>query len=472
MQQLSGLDASFLSLETPTSHMHIGGVMILDPSTANQSFGFESIKTLIEERQHLIPAFTRKLAPVPLELDFPYWVEDDAFDLDFHVRHIAVPPPGDLVKLQELASRLFSRPLDRSRPLWELYVVEGLNDMPFGIQKGNIALISKMHHAAVDGVSGAEIMATLLDLAPPKRTLKPAKDKDVETNPTPATLLYRTGLNLIKRPLKVIDTLPRAARTAFNMRNTGADAAEVISPLPFTAPRVPWNAHLTSNRLFEMTSLDLRTIKEIKNAAETTMNTVILAIIAGALRNHLSAKEMLPDEPLVVMAPISVRNPDQKGSGGNHVSAMLVSLATQEADARTRLNLIATSAKEGKNRDKAIGADLLQNFADFATPAVAALATRLYTRLNLSNVHSPVFNTVVTNVPGPPIPLYLDGARMVGNFGTAPIIDGMGMIIVVMSVENRLDIGLTVCREVTPDIDDLSARIPEALDELYKAVLK
>ena len=475
MVQLTGLDAGFLALETSHSPMHIGSLIVLDRATTNGAFTVDTLRRLLADRLHLIPTFRQRLAPVPLDLDFPYWIQDPGFDLDFHVRHIAVPPPGGMAELQDLAARIWSQALDRAKPLWEMYFVDGIGPLPTGIGDGTVALITKMHHAAVDGISGAEILATLLDPTPvPRRVPPPTAPFQPDPVPSPARLLRQTATHYARRPLKLAGMVPRAAKAMFDIRRDPIASGDAIepSPLPFTAPRAPWNAPITPRRIYATATLKLETVKAVKNAAAVTVNDVVLTVVGGALRTYLADRNALPEAPLVAMAPISVRTQAQKGSAGNEVSAMLVSLASQIEDPVERLRHVRASTQRGKSRHKAIGADLLRDAAAFSTPALAALAARLYSRMRISDRHAPVFNTVVTNVPGPPVPLYLAGARVVAHFGHAPIIDGMGLMIVVLSYMDRIDLGFTACREITPDVTDIAERTSAALAELHAALVK
>lgn len=470
MQQLSGLDTSFLFLETSTIHMHVGSVLLLDPSTAKKPLTFDRLKELILQRIHLVPTFRRRLLNVPFDLDFPYWIEDEYFDIDFHVRHVAVPPPGGLKEITELASRLHSQPLDRSKPLWELYFVEGLGDLPVH-GGGKVAVISKVHHAAIDGMSGTEIMTTMLDLSPEPRKVKPPlADEKYFRLPGALELLARAGGNFVKQPVRLGQILPRTIRSVFAAKALQKEG-EAPPASPLQAPRTVFNHPITPHRYLAANSISLDDVKAIRAKIDgAKVNDVVLAIVSGAVRQYLHQYRDLPEQSLIAMCPISVRTEDQRGTAGNQVAMMLSTLATDCADPIDRLATIIKGTNKGKAQHKALGAKALMDWVNFATPAVAARAARLYSRLRLADYHNPVFNLVVTNVPGPEFPLYLCGAQVLANYGMAPIVDGMGLIVVVFSYENRMDFGITVCRELTPDIWHLAAALTDSLNELKMVV--
>ncbi|MCG8419191.1 MAG: wax ester/triacylglycerol synthase family O-acyltransferase [Proteobacteria bacterium] len=467
MYQLSGLDTSFLNLETPNQHMHIGSVVILDPSTAETPFTIDTLRQLIKQRIHLVPTFRRKLVKVPFNIDFPYWIDDPNFDLDFHLRHVAVPAPGGLTQLADLVSRIYGRPLDRNQPLWELYMIEGLGDIP-EIGSGKIALLGKFHHAAIDGASGAEILASMIDLSPQMRPVPPPEQPFApEPAPNELQLLFKSLSPVLRRPYRLATLVPQLVRAAREIGHEALSKQTVdVPPLPFTAPRTSFNTTISPHRRFAALNISLARAKAVKNKAGCKLNDVVLAVVSGALRRYLQGRGELPDRPLISLCPISVRSEEDRKSAGNQVSLMRVNLATDVADAKKRLEQIMASTQQGKARHKTIGAKALQDWNDFATPSVAALAARLVVRAKIADRMNPLFNLVITNVPGSPVPIYLGGARMIANYGTAPIIDGVGLMIVVTSYINRLDFGLTVCKEAVPEVWDVALALREAMDEL------
>jgi WS/DGAT/MGAT family acyltransferase len=460
MQRLSGLDASFLYLETPSSYMHVAGLMVLDPTTAPRTWTFEEVREMMAERLHLAPPFRRRLVEVPFGLHHPVWIEDPDFDLDFHLHHIAVPPPGASKQLAALAEEIVARPLDRQRPLWEAWIIEGL-------ENGYIAVLTKTHHAAIDGVSGNEMTLAMLDTEPEGRPVEPDPWKP-EHVPNDFELLGYAMSSLARQPVKLASSLGRSTAVAFNLTRRNRDADIAPPPAPFTAPRASWNHALSRHRSYAMTTLSLDDAKVVKNAFGTTLNDVVMAMCAGSLRAYLDARGEKHDQSLVAMVPMSVRTTDQSGAGGNRISSMLASLATTIDDPVERLLAISAGMRQAKDQQNAIGASTLQDWAEFAAPAVAGRAARAYARYRLADRHRPIFNLTISNVPGPPFPLYSAGARVVANYPMGPINDGAGLNITVLSYMNQLDFGVVTCRDLIPDAWAIADGLGGALAELHK----
>ncbi len=470
MQQLSGQDASFVYLETPNTPMHIGSVAIYDPSTApGGKVRFKDILRHIEARLHLARPFRQKLVRVPGNLDHPYWIEDENFDIEFHVRHIALPEPGDWRQLCIQVARLHSRPMDMSKPLWEFTVVEGLDNIE-GLPAGCFALVSKVHHAAIDGMSGVDMTSAIHALeaeapAPPP----PATPWKAEKAPGLGELLVRTQINNIAQPFAwmktVADSVPGLARLG-----QGWSKRELSFENVKPAPRTRFNAKVGPHRAFEGALFDLADVRAVRAAvAGATVNDVMLAVVGGALRNYLEAKGDLPRETMSAMAPISVRAEGEKGSMGNLVSAMVVGLGTHIADPLERLAYVHGEAENSKAMTNAVGARTLAEYSKLLPSALAGLGARLYTQLGLANRMSQAFNCVVTNVPGPRVPIYMAGARMVVQYGTGPIFDGMGLIHPVYSYGDRIAVSFVADREVMPDPAFYAQCLAEAFAELKVA---
>jgi len=463
MQRLTGLDATFLYMETPSSYMHVAGLAVFDPSTVPGGFSIEKVKALYADRLHLAAPFRRRLVEVPFGIHHPLWIEDPDFVLDWHIRHIAVPAPGGPRQLADLAAHLVSIKLDRSRPLWEMWVIEGL-------EQGNIAVLSKVHHAAIDGVAGNELTVALLDLTPEVQKMAPDEDPwKPDRIPTDLELLGYGLTSLARQPVRAVKTIRRTAGVALALRRQNREPDVTPPPGLFSAPRTSFNVALTPHRSYAMASLSLPDVKMIKNAFGATVNDVVLALCAGALRRYFDGRGEQVDGPLVAMVPISVRAEDEKGAGGNRVSSMLVSLATDIDDPVDRLRAISDGTKDAKEQSKAIGADTLTDWAEFAAPAVAGLAARLYSRTKMADRHRPLFNVTISNVPGPPFPLYSAGARLVANYPMGPIFDGGGLNMTVMSYLDHLDFGLVACSDLIPNVWDLADGLVDALEELKKA---
>jgi diacylglycerol O-acyltransferase / wax synthase len=459
MERLTGLDAGFLSMETPTAPMHVAGLAIFDPSTVDGRLDIDHLRDIYSGRLHLAPPFRRRLREVPFGLHHPLWIEDPDFDLDWHLRHVAVPAPGGPRELAELAARLNTIPLDRSHPLWEMWLIDG-------VAGGHVAVLSKVHHAAIDGASGNEITVATLDLIAEGGTVEPPDEEWApDAVPSDAAMLMHATRSLIGSPVRLVRTLRRTLDSTLGKRNLPRGT----TPGPFAAPRTSLNRPLTRQRCFAMTSVSLPAVKAIKDHHGVKVNDVVLGLCAGALSRWFDDQEEQLDGPLVAMVPVSVRTEAQKGAMGNRVSSMLVTLATDVSDASLRLQVIGEATREAKERH-AIGADALTDWAEFAAPALLGRAARLYSRMHLANLHRPVFNVTISNVPGPPFPLYSAGARLVANYPMGPIFDGAGLNMTVMSYREQLDFGLQGDPALLGDPWVLARHLEDALAELAATV--
>ena len=468
MQQLGGLDAAFLNLETRKAPLHISGLAVYDQSTApGELVRFKDILSHIESRLHLARCFRQKLVQVPLGIDHPYWVEDADFDLEFHVRHIALPKPGDWRQLCIQAARIHARPLDLGKPLWEMYVIEGLDGVE-GLPEGSFATLSKIHHAAIDGVSGAEITAAIHDLTPDATPPLATTGWNPGANPSNAELMVRTAVNNIRQPFRFARVLgelaPPAIRAA--LERTGDKPEDSSGPVP----RTRFNRSVSAHRVFEARTFALAQIKEIRKHVDgATVNDVVLAVCSGALRHYLESHSELPRESLTAFAPISVRTSDEQGTAGNQVSGMFVSLHTQEADPIERLRKVQATTIDSKELTSAVGARNLTDLTQFMPGALAGISGRLVARTGLMTRIGPVANTVVTNVPGPQVPLYFTQARMVAHFGLGLPLDGLGLFHAIFSYNGTLTISITACREQLPDPSFYADCLQRAFDELLEA---
>ncbi|MGD9996332.1 MAG: wax ester/triacylglycerol synthase family O-acyltransferase [Ilumatobacteraceae bacterium] len=493
MRQLSGIDVSFLNMETPSTFGHVSSLNIYDPTGVPGGAGLDATKRLVLERIDQLAPFRRRLVEVPLGLDLPYWIEDPAFDIDFHVRHHAVPPPGSPEQLADVVSRIVARPLDRARPLWELYVIEGVDGGRL------IAQLTKVHHAAIDGAAGASMLAAILDVDP---DVRPAAEPAVwvpDEVPTDEQLLRMTMLEYVRRPEKFVRLSVRTMRELASATHSGglrALADLVAQPIPgpvgrvmrarlraqhgedpdrapalppTQAPRTPWNRPITPHRRFAYTTLSLDDAKVVRRHFGCTFNDVVMAVCSGALRRYLDKHDALPDESLIAMVPVSVRSGAEDDTYQNRVSALLADLATNEPDPVRRLQRVRQSMNAAKGSFAAIPADSLQDFTRFAPPAVAARAMRMYSRLRIADRMHPPFNLVISNVPGPPIPLYSAGARLEHFYPVSALADGQGLNITVQSYNGNLDFGLIACRELVPDLWSITDLLHESLDELLDA---
>jgi WS/DGAT/MGAT family acyltransferase len=468
MRQLTSLDAQFLALETPRAFGHVGGLAIYEPASAEGGeLTIGDVCQRISERIHLLPPFTEKLATIPLGLDLPYWSVDPVFDIDFHVREIGLAPPGNYHQLAEQVARIMARPLDRSRPLWELYLIRGL-------EGGRDAMLTKFHHAAIDGVSGNEILTVLLDRRPQGHEVPPPEGKRApRTAPSDLKLLGRALLGLPRRQLAVaravptalanLDALPgvqripgmrkvrrTALRAAALLPGSSADGGLLEAP-PTSAPRTRFNGPITPHRRLAIGSLPLESVKAVKNELGVTVNDVIVALCASMLRAWLQQRDELPDERLVAMVPVSVRTEEETGTFGNRVSAMFVPIPTNEPDPRRRIKQTHEVLAVAKKRHKATPAELMQDATQFVPPALMSAASRVTMGLLARAPVPPVLNLVISNVPGPREPLYLAGARMLAYYPVSTITDGVGLNITVISYLDHIDVGIIGDREQLED---------------------
>jgi diacylglycerol O-acyltransferase len=465
MQRLSGMDATMLYLETPSVHMHVGGAFVFDGSELDRS-PYEAVSELVESRLHLVPPFRRRLVEVPFGLHHPLWIEDPDFQLSYHLRRAAVPAPGGEKELATIAGEVMGRQLDRSRPLWEAYVVEGLRD-------GMFCLLTKTHHAAIDGVSGAELAVNLLDLTPQVVEVPPPdKPWTPDRVPTDMEMLTHAISSLSRQPVAALKAFRRTVEVALSVREYNRQSGVTPPPGPFSAPRCSLNGTISPHRRVAFTDVSLDDVKMVKNVFGGTVNDVVLAIAAGALRGYLDDKGEHLEESLVAAIPISVRTESEKGTLGNRISSMLASLATTIDDPVKRYQAICQGTKAAKRQDQAVGASTLTEWAEFASPAIAGRASRMLSSLRVFDKMRPLFNVTVSNVPGPNFPLYSAGCRMVAMYPMGPLMDGIGLNITVMSYMGRMYFGLVACWETVPQVEKIAAYINDALAELRKAADK
>ena len=469
MRQLQGMDASFVALETKNSPMHIGSLLIYNPATAPGGFvRFKDILAFYESRLQLSKTVRQRLVRVPFDLDYPYWIEDPDFDLEYHVRHVALPEPGDWRQLCIQAARIFARPLDLTRPPWEFTVIEGIDGVE-GVAKGSYAMVTKVHHAAIDGMSGIDLMEALHTLtadAPPPETPDTWKPEKV---PAPAELLGKSYFNALTNPMKQLQVAAKAA-PGIAKAIKGLAAKEFSVSGEMVGPKTRFNKVISAHRVVEGRSVPLADIKAIRLAVPgAKVNDVFLAIIGGALRKYLAAKGDLPDKSLTAMAPISVRSSGEKGDMGNQVAAMIAPLGTQIADPVERLAFVHAKTMNSKAMTDAIGARNMTEVSKVSPALYMSLGAQLYTRLGLANRMGPPFTTVVTNVPGPPVPIYSAGARLESMMGLVCLTDGMGLAHVVQSYTDEATIAFTGCRELMPDPEFYAQCIQDSFEELRDA---
>jgi diacylglycerol O-acyltransferase / wax synthase len=463
MKRLSGMDATFLYLETPEMHMHVIGVLLLDTSTMAGGYSFDKIRKMVDDRIHLMPAFRRRLVSVPFGLGHPVWIDDPTFDVENHLMRIGAPTPQDQRALAEVVGEIGSRALDRSKPLWEMWVVEGLED-------GQAAIVTKMHHATIDGASGADVMVHLLDLTP-EVVDKPKPDRPFLGERKPGELSLLTGalVTQLANPFRIAGAMTRAAGSAVKTIRAMTRRGDTATAAPFLAPRLRMSGALTPHRSVAFGQASLDDLKEIKNAFGAKVNDVVLAIATHALRSYLQSIDELPDKPLVAACPISVRKEAVERDSANQVSNMLVPLPVQVESPAEQLEIITEATKRSKELANAIGAETLMDWAEFLAPRLFTTAMRVYSGSRLPDLHPPALNCIVSNVPGPPVPLYTAGARILAIYPMGPLLPGAGVNITILSNMGNVDFGVIACRDTVPEIWRIADGLAEGVGLLLKA---
>lgn len=480
MQRLSGLDAAFLALETPAMHMHVSAVMVFEPPDEAETrgeppaFHFDRMRDVFEERIHLVPALRRRAMRVPFGVNHPVWVDDPAFELDFHLRRASLPAPGGPNELTEFVAEVVARPLEQSRPLWEMHLVEGL-------ESGHLAVVPKLHHAMIDGVSGAEVMAAFLD--PEPGITRPTADpghRRRENLPSDPELLAWAMSSLIRQPERAFGAIKKTYGAVRELsernRRLREEQEKLPPPAPFKAPRTSLNGSISPHRRYAFLQVPLEDLRYVRRVFGGTVNDVVLAAVAGALRRLLAERGERIDEPLVGMVPISVRDAPAsepgEGIGGsvhNKVSAMLVSLATSVQDPVERLGAIAEGTRLAKEQARVLSDELIGGWAQLAFPALSSRLARLAGNLRVFDHLRPLFNVVVSNITGPPVPLWCAGSKLVAAYPVGPIVEGVGLNVTVMSYMGSLYVGLLGCRELVPEVEHLAHLLTDSVDELVKA---
>ncbi|MEZ5920553.1 MAG: wax ester/triacylglycerol synthase family O-acyltransferase [Parvularculaceae bacterium] len=472
MEQLSAQDAQFLFMEDADIVANITGAYICDQSTAPDSIvRFRTIVETIEKRLEHCPFFKRKLMRVPMELDYPYWVDDPHFDIEYHVRHARLPNPADWRQFCIHFARFHSRPLDMGRPLWEVYVVEGLDNVE-GVPKGAFAMMAKVHHAAVDGVAGLQMLGALMDLTPkgPPAFRYPPRPRRPEPPLSISDIMTRAAFNNARSPLRLMEAVgkssPQIARALAVARSGKSAPGRSTPPSPFNQAASP-------NKAFDAVEFSLADFKTIRTAyPEAKINDIVLSVTGGGIRRYLEAKRALPKQSLTVMAPINARAASRSGreGAGNNISAMTVPLHTHIAHPVERLKAIVLSTRKSKAAKDGVGARLLTDLTQQAPSSMMALASRFIAQRVANG--EPLANLIVSNVPGPQAPLYFCGAEMTSMFAMAPLSDGMGLFIAAPSYNGKLALCLTSTRQIIPDTPFFTECLKEAFEELKAAALR
>lgn len=463
LKRLGGLDATFIAAETPANHMHMMAVMLLDPSTVPGGYSFEKFKGFIASRLHVVPPLRRRLLEVPFGLARPLWVEEDEVDIDRHIRRVGVPKPGGPRELAAMAEDMNGRKLDRAAPLWEMAVVEGL-------ESGSIAVLAKIHHALMDGMAGMQFMAALVSTTPEALDPEPMPTDRRMTARVPNELELLLGAvpKVAERPLQIAWL---GGRSIFSALREWVATPYESEALPEAVPvaRCIFNGRVTPNRSAAYVSLPMADVKTVGTAFGATANDVVLAVVAGTLRAYLEFVGEPTDEPLVAGVPVSTH-----AEGGddltNSYKAIFTSLATHLADPVLRLEEIHRCANVEKLRKSAFWGESLAELTEIPSPLFLGVVSRAYIGLGLADYFTPFCNLVVSNVPGPPVEMFFGGARIQGIHPLGPVFDGIGLNITVISVGKMLNVGLSACSDVVPDLWGIATGLPSALAELVEAV--
>jgi WS/DGAT/MGAT family acyltransferase len=458
--RLTGLDASFLHLENGGAHMHVAGVLVFDGDPPP----YDRLVEATEARLHVVPRYRQKLAFVPYGQGRPRWVDDPHLNLRYHIRRTALPRPGTEAQLRALAGRVFSQPLDRDKPLWEMWLVEGVEDGPDGPR---FAMLSKTHHALVDGISGVDIVSVLFDADPePPEPVEPPPKWTPRPEPSSSQLLAEALIERatvpgeLARSVRAVFRGPRrvASVTRDSLVGVGAMAWAGLRP----SPKSPYNTEIGPHRRYTWVRTSLQDVKGIKDELGGTVNDVVLAAVAGALGRHMEQRGIEPPNELRALVPVSVRTPEERGSLGNKVAAMMAPLPVAEKDPQRRLATIAAAMQGIKRSGQAVGAQVLTELSGFAPSTLMAQGSRLVSTERF-------FNVVVTNVPGPQFPLYLLGRELRDCFPMVPLAKGQALGIAIMSYNGRMNFGLLGDWDALPDLDAFAEDLQASLEELASA---
>jgi diacylglycerol O-acyltransferase / wax synthase len=456
LDRLSSTDVSFLTNESSSSHMHVGAIMIFEGPAPS----YEDLLEHVGGRAHLVPRFRQKLAFPPAQTGRPFWIDDPNLNLEYHIRHSALPAPGSEEQLRRMAARVFSQRLDRSKPLWELWLVQGLT-------RNRFALLTKTHHAVVDGVSGVDIATVLFDLNPVPEPADPEEPWVPSPEPSAATLLAKGAEDVVRAPVSVARRLERVVQHPESAARQVRDAVEAVSEVGWNfanpAPKVPLNVEIGSHRRYAWVRSDLDHFKRIKDAVGGTVNDVVLAVVTGALRDWLHGRGIRTDGvELRAQVPVSIRSHDEHGQLGNRLAVMRAPLPVYIADPIRRLEAVTTAMKGLKQSKQALGAEVISRFNDFAPPTLLAQAARI-------NFSTRLFNLTVTNVPGPQVPLYVLGRELEDVFPVGFLPPNQALFVAIMSYNGGVNFGLLADYDSMDDIDVIVDGIERAIAELMEA---
>jgi WS/DGAT/MGAT family acyltransferase len=472
MRSLAGMDAAFLSFETPTTPMHVGVALVLDPPEGRRSLfspetRYAQIRRVIEQRLYLVAPMRQRAVRVPFGLHHPVWVEDPDFELDDHLSRASLPSPGGKAELDAFVASVMSRQLDPDRPLWEMHVVEGLAGE-------RTALVAKVHHAILDGVSGASVLAAFLDFNPRTRIVALPKEWHPDALPSNAQMLKHAASSLAHQPGTTLSTLQAGVEAVadLGMHNRELSSrGEHAPPGFFSAPRTSFNGAVSNRKRFASLSVSLADVKLVGGVYGATVNDVVLACVSGGLRLLLEARGEGPDHPLVAMVPVSTRPEGEGEALGNQISGMLVSLASDIDEPVLRLDAISESARVAKEQEKLHRGRFIGDLAQIALPALTTRLARAVAGTRLFDKVRPPFNVTVSSVRGPEFSLFCAGSRVVDLYPVGPIAEGIGLNVTVFSYLDSVHFGLFACRKLLPELDELGNYVDAALAELVECAL-
>jgi diacylglycerol O-acyltransferase / wax synthase len=456
VERVKGMDAAFLELESPTMHLHVVGVLVLDPSTAEGEFSLERLVQLYSERLHLIPPFRRRLVEVPAGLDHPRWIEDDEFDLGNHLLFHRLGPDAGLDDLERFVGEVCATPLRRDVPLWETWLVEGFAD-------GTVALVTKVHHALMDGSAGGDLMTSLLDLTPEIAAQPEPPPRSFEAAPSVRRLLLHSVPAAFARIARVPGAI---VQTVTSMAGSAKEVAAQPGAILSFAPHSALNGPLTSRRTVAFRRCSLDDLALVHRALDATINDVVLAATTMAMRGYLHARDQVLDEPLVASVPVDRRRDGEEF--GNHTSNILVRLPVDLDDPAAIVRSIHETTVVAKAAGQALDSALFDTWLGIMPAALLTAAAALYSRLGLGGHHPPLFNTIVSNMPGPPMPLYLAGARLVALYPMGPLIANTGLNLTVLSHDGKVDVGIIACPDLVDDVGEVADRFVAAVAELVE----
>jgi len=470
MRKLSGLDATFLYMETNETPMHISSLLICEPSKKGSS-PYEALKAQIVERLPEIPSFHRKLKHTPFYIDHPVWVETDLVDLDYHIKHARLPEPGNLEQLRMIVQGLHSISLDRDRPLWQFYIIEGIEDPAFGLKEGSFALYTKAHHATLDGGAGASVMDILSDTEPTPRP--PLPHNEVRLNKEKAGFFELLGSahgRFIEQHIGLVRAAPEVIKALKNVvKNAAQDDQSLLEKIR-PAPKTRFNVRIQKQRVFGAQTLPIKEVIATAKQSGATLNDVVLSICGGALRRYLTRHEELPKRDLIAAVPVSLRELGDT-SGANQVASMNCGIGTNIADPLERLKAVNKNSKRAKKALAAIKDIFPTDYSFFGAPIVVSALAQLTSRTKLINRVPPIMNVAISNVPGPRKPMYFAGSKVTATFPVSIASHGCALNITVSSYVDRLDFGLVACKVAVPDVQDIANDIVEEFKLLKQAVM-